>query len=139
MRAKRVDRANCNSVEATLSVIGGVWKPMIVYHLLSGRKRFMELTRLIPSATQRMITLQLREMEADGLLNRHVYAEVPPKVEYELSTLGESLEPVLKTLHYWGERYQQERYGSAPSFNCERNNSETHTADVVAQLANSNT
>ena len=139
MRAKRVDRANCNSVEATLSVIGGVWKPMIVYHLLSGRKRFMELTRLIPSATQRMITLQLREMEADGLLNRHVFAEVPPRVEYELTDLGESLEPVLKTLHYWGERYQQERYGTAPSFNCERSNSETDTKDDVTQLAISNT
>lgn len=119
MRAKRLDRANCNAVEATLSVIGGVWKPMIVYHLLGGRKRFMELTRLIPSATQRMITLQLREMEVDGLINRHVYAEVPPKVEYELTVHGQSLAPVLKTLYLWGERYQRERLGIEPAKRCE--------------------
>lgn len=121
MRGKRLDRANCCAVEATLSVIGGVWKPMIVYHLLGGRKRFMELTRLIPNATQRMITLQLRELEADGLINRYVYAEVPPKVEYELTSFGESLAPVLQTLHQWGERYQRERYGIEPTQACERN------------------
>ncbi len=103
-----------------MSVIGGVWKPMIVYHLLGGRRRFMELTRLIPNATQRMITLQLREMEADGLINRHVYAEVPPKVEYELTAFGESLAPVLQTLHQWGERYQRERYGIESMHSCER-------------------
>ena len=66
-------------VEATLSVIGGRWKPILVCHLLSGRKRFGELKRLTPNATERMITLQLRELEADGVVSRHVFAEVPPR------------------------------------------------------------
>lgn len=90
-----------------MSVIGGVWKPLILFHLLQGKKRFMELSRLIPNATQRMLTLQLRELEADGIIIRTVYPQVPPKVEYEISPFGQSLEPILISLKDWGEQYRQ--------------------------------
>ena len=106
MRIKRLDGKSGCAVEVTLSVIGGVWKPVILFHLLPGKKRFMELTRLIPNATQRMLTLQLRELEADGVIVREVYPQVPPKVEYALTPLGESLAPVLISLREWGESYR---------------------------------
>ncbi len=93
-------------VEATLSVIGGRWKPILVCRLLGGRKRFGELCRLAPNATQRMITLQLRELEADGIIARHVYAEVPPKVEYEVTDLGRSLEPIIRSMQAWGSDFK---------------------------------
>ena len=93
-------------VEATLSVIGGRWKPVLVCHLLAGRKRFGELRRLVPHATERMITLQLRELEADGVLRRHVYAEVPPRVEYELTAFGRTLEPILTSMQAWGHTFK---------------------------------
>lgn len=109
MRPRRYDWKTGCSVEATLSVIGGLWKPVILFHLLDGKRRFGELSRLVPSATQRMLTLQLRELEADGVVSRTVYPEVPPKVEYELTDFGRSLEPVLLTLRDWGARYQAQR------------------------------
>lgn len=96
-------------VEATLSVIGGRWKPVLVCHLLSGRKRFGELKRLVPNATERMITLQLRELEADGVIARHVFAEVPPRVEYEVTDYGKSLEPVLVSMQEWGRNFKARR------------------------------
>ncbi|WP_159716103.1 winged helix-turn-helix transcriptional regulator [Geminicoccus flavidas] len=100
---RRAGRTGC-AVEATLSVIGGVWKPVLLFHLLQGKLRFNALCRLTPSATARMITLQLRELEADGIVSRTVYPEVPPKVEYELTELGRSLEPVLLSMRDWGEQ-----------------------------------
>src|SRR5437660_3177283 len=87
---------NCHygcSVEAAMDVIGGKWKGLVLYHLLSGTKRFNELNRLIPSASIRMLTLQLRELEEDGVINRKVYPQVPPKVEYSLTDFGKELEP----------------------------------------------
>lgn len=96
-------------VEATLSVIGGRWKPVLVCHLLSGRKRFGELRRLTPNATERMITLQLRELEADGVVSRHVFAEVPPRVEYEVTPFGHSLEPILSLMQAWGRDFKMRR------------------------------
>ncbi len=96
-------------VEATLSVIGGRWKPVLVCHLLSGRKRFGELRRLTPNATERMITLQLRELESDGVVSRHVFAEVPPRVEYELTTFGRTLEPILNLMQTWGREFKHRR------------------------------
>ena len=93
-------------VEATLSVIGGRWKPVLVCHLLDGRKRFGELRRLTPNATERMITLQLRELEADGVVSRHVYAEVPPRVEYEVTEFGRSLEAILILMQEWGSAFK---------------------------------
>jgi DNA-binding HxlR family transcriptional regulator len=98
----RFERRTGCPVEMTVSVIGGLWKPLILFALLEKRRRFGELSRLIPGATQRMLALQLRELEADGVVNRIAYAEVPPRVEYELTNLGHSLEPVLLALHQWG-------------------------------------
>ena len=92
-------------VTATLDAIGGKWKPLIVYYLLQGTCRFGELRRHIPTVTQQMLTLQLRELERDGLVHRQVYAQVPPKVEYSLTPLGTSLEPVVATMTDWGQRY----------------------------------
>jgi DNA-binding HxlR family transcriptional regulator len=104
-------RTGC-PIEATVSVMGGVWKPLIFYALLGGRRRFGDLRRLVPGPTARILTLQLRELEADGIVVRTVYAEVPSRVEYELTPLGRSLEPVLSALHRWGVFYG-ERQGMA--------------------------
>lgn len=92
-------------VEATLELIGGKWKGIVLYYLLDGRLRFSELKRQVGDVTQRMLTKQLRELEAAGLVNRIVYAEVPPRVEYELTKEGKSLEPILAALKDWGEAH----------------------------------
>lgn len=102
-------RTGCD-VEATLSVVGGRWKPVLLCHLLDGRKRFGELRRLTPNATERMITLQLRELEADGVISRHVYAEVPPRVEYEATEFGRSLETILLLMQQWGSQFKARRF-----------------------------
>jgi len=102
---RRATKTGC-AVEATMSVLGGVWKPVLVFHLLDGKLRFNALCRLTPNATPRMITLQLRELEADGVIRRIVYPEVPPRVEYELTALGRTLEPILASLRDWGEAFQ---------------------------------
>ncbi len=93
-------------VDLVINVIGGKWKIIILFHLLDGSRRFNELHRLIPGVTQRMLTRQLRELEADQIISRKVYPEVPPKVEYALTEFGRSLEVVLQTLHQWGLEYQ---------------------------------
>ena len=92
------------AVERTLSLIDGKWKIVILYKLLRGTLRFNEIRRQIPAVTQRMLTHQLRELEADGLLVRTVYAQVPPRVEYSLSARGRSLEPVILALKDWGDQ-----------------------------------
>ena len=89
-------------VEATLELIGGKWKGIILYHLLDGKLRFSELKRQIPCVTQRMLTKQLRELEADGLVIRTVHPEVPPRVEYELTKEGKTLKSILNSLRNWG-------------------------------------
>jgi DNA-binding HxlR family transcriptional regulator len=96
-------------VEATLSVIGGKWKVLILWNLKDKIHRFGELRRKIPSITQKMLTQQLRELESDGLINRKVYAEVPPKVEYSLTDYGKSLKPVLNALCRWGTGYLEQK------------------------------
>ena len=92
-------------VEATLELIGGKWKGIVLFYLLDGRIRFSALKRRIGCITQRMLTKQLRELEADGLVNRIVYAEVPPRVEYELTKEGKSLKSLLNALKKWGESH----------------------------------
>lgn len=94
-------------VETTLGVIGGKWKPLILYYLTQGTCRYNALKRMLPHVTPQMLTLQLRELEQDGVVHREVYAEVPPKVEYSLTELGRSLEPILLAMLAWGEAYQQ--------------------------------
>lgn len=94
-------------VELTLQVIGGKWKPIILYRLAEEQvMRFSELKRTMPNITQKMLTQQLREMEADGMVHREVYPQVPPKVEYSLTEIGKSVVPVLKGLCQWGEAYE---------------------------------
>ncbi|WP_323772516.1 helix-turn-helix domain-containing protein [Antarctobacter sp.] len=107
--ARKYDWRTGSNVEATLSVIGGRWKPVILCNLLVGRLRFGELCRNMPNATQRMVTLQLRELESDGVIKRHVFAEVPPRVEYELTELGRSLEPVLSVMREWGIAFKKRK------------------------------
>ncbi len=106
---KRLNSKSGCAVEVTLSVMGGTWKPIILFHLLHGKKRFGELGRGIGGITQRMLTLQLRELEEAGIVQRTVYAEVPPRVDYELTALGHSLQPVLIAMRNWGTRYTQDR------------------------------
>jgi DNA-binding HxlR family transcriptional regulator len=98
-------RPGC-AVEATLDLIDGKWKGVILFHLQGGTQRFGELRRRMPGITQRMLTKQLRALEDDNLVIRKVYAEVPPRVEYRLSEIGESLRPVIDTLRAWGESHQ---------------------------------
>lgn len=107
MKRQNFSRRPGCSVEATLDLIDGKWKGVILYHLQVGTQRFGELRRRMPNITQRMLTKQLRALETDGLVIRKVYAEVPPRVEYTLSELGESLRPVIDILKAWGESHQQ--------------------------------
>ena len=93
------------ALELTMDLIGGKWKLIILWHLLDGSKRFNELNKLIPAITQKMLTTQLRELEAKGLVNRKVYPEVPPKVEYSLTDFGRSLEKILNDLCEWSHEY----------------------------------
>lgn len=104
-RHSHFDRIPGCFMEATLSLIDGKWKGVILFHLLDGPVRFNEVRRRIHCLTQRMLTAQLRELEADGLVVRTVYPQVPPKVEYSLSALGESLSPVFHALGAWGEAH----------------------------------
>jgi len=93
-------------VEATLELIGGKWKGLLLYHLLQGgTQRFNALKRSLPNITQRMLTNQLRELEESGLVFRKVYAEVPPRVEYSLTEQGRTLAPVIHELKVWGDAY----------------------------------
>jgi DNA-binding HxlR family transcriptional regulator len=95
--------------ELAMEIVGGKRKLVILEHLRDGVRRFGELQRLLPAITPRMLTRQLRELEADGIVHRHVYPEVPPKVEYSLTDTGRSLEPLLGELRTWGERYRADR------------------------------
>lgn len=93
-------------VETTLMLIGDKWKVLILRDLLTGTKRFGELKRSVGNVSQKVLTAQLRAMEESGLLTRKVYAEVPPRVEYSLTELGQSLKPILDTMKNWGEEYK---------------------------------
>ena len=93
-------------VETTLTLIGSKWKVLILRDLMPGTKRFGELRRSIGGVSQKVLTAQLRDMEACGLVDRQVYAEVPPRVEYSLTELGRSLRPILDAMWAWGEAYK---------------------------------
>ena len=95
-------------VETTLTLISDKWKVLILRDLMNGTMRFGELKKSIGHVTQKVLTAQLRQMEASGLLTRKVYAEVPPRVEYTLTELGYSLKPVMDAMWAWGENYQQQ-------------------------------
>lgn len=100
------DKNNYNCpVEVTLELIGGKWKSLILWHLSQKTLRFSELGKLIPKATQKMLTQQLRDLEKDGLITRKVYPEVPPRVEYSLSDFGKSIWPILDGMCTWGSGY----------------------------------
>lgn len=93
-------------VETTLTLIGSKWKVLILRDLLTGTRRFGELKKSIGGVSQKVLTAQLRDMEACGLLTRRVYAEVPPRVEYTLTDLGQSLRPILEAMSDWGAEYK---------------------------------
>lgn len=93
-------------VETTLTLIGDKWKVLILRDLMTGTKRFGELKKCVGNVSQKVLTVQLRAMEANGLVHREVYAEVPPRVEYSLTDLGRSLKPILDAMWSWGENYK---------------------------------
>lgn len=93
------------AVDVALDAVGGKWKPLVIYRLRHGTLRFGQLQRAIPKVTQRMLTLQLRELERDGLVHRTVYPEVPPRVEYGLTATAINLLPILEALGRWAQRH----------------------------------
>ena len=93
-------------VETTLTLIGDKWKVLILRDLLPGKKRFGELKKSLGKVSQKVLTAQLRDMESNGLVSRKVYPEVPPRVEYSLTELGQSLKPILDAMQDWGEEYK---------------------------------
>ncbi|MCL2020462.1 MAG: helix-turn-helix transcriptional regulator [Oscillospiraceae bacterium] len=113
------NKINC-PVVATLDMIGGKYKALILWHLIDGTRRFGELRKLIPQATQKMLTQQLRELEGDNLIIRKVYPVVPPKVEYSLSKLGKSITPILEEMRKWGTEYMKKNGIEANCFMTER-------------------
>ena len=121
---KRLNSKSGCAVEVTLSVMGGTWKPVILFHLLPGKKRFSELSRTIGGPTritQRMLTLQLRELEEAGIVLRTVHAEVPPRVDYALTELGLSLKPVLIAMRNWGIAYSKNFAQAEPMHDTDQN------------------
>ncbi|MFM6929008.1 MAG: winged helix-turn-helix transcriptional regulator [Bdellovibrio sp.] len=103
-KAKKSKPAPC-PVTKTMQVIGGKWKPMILFNLLSGKKRFNELQRLSGNPSARVLTLQLRELEDDKIIKREVFDQIPPRVEYFLTTKGKSLSDVLEMMARWGAEH----------------------------------
>lgn len=99
----------CN-LEVTMEVIGGKWKGLVLHYLIKGPKRTSELKRLVHGITQKMLIQTLRELEASGLVNRKMFNQVPPKVEYSTTELGQSLEPILRALCQWGEGYADKTF-----------------------------
>lgn len=108
MRPSTEHAASVCPVEVTVSIVGGSWKLTIVQKLLAGTRRFGELRRDVGGVTDRVLTRQLRELESDGLVHREVFAEVPPRVEYSLTTRGESLQPLVEMMDDWGRQWTAE-------------------------------
>jgi DNA-binding HxlR family transcriptional regulator len=114
MQSRVAEVAEECTVELAMTILGGKWKLVILRHLLTGTRRFGELHRAMPGITPRMLTRQLRELEADGLVRRTVYPQVPPKVEYTVTELGESLRDITDRLERWGQWYRERRTGDPP-------------------------
>lgn len=106
-------------VERTLSMLAGKWKPIILFHLMSGTKRFNQLCRLMPRATQQMLITQLKQLEADGIIQRVAYPVIPPKVEYSLTDLGRELIPIFEKLLVWGEMYASQHVAATTKQTCD--------------------
>jgi DNA-binding HxlR family transcriptional regulator len=106
MRKKRdfLSNEGC-PVEATLEVIGGKWKGILIYLLISDKRRFSELKRALPDVTQRILTKQLRELEKSKVIQRKIYPEIPPRVEYSLTEFGTTLKPIVLAMKTWGEKF----------------------------------
>lgn len=98
------------TLEVAMSIIGGKWKPLIVYHLTQKSLRTSELKRMIQGITQKMLIQQLRELEQDGIVSRKIYNQVPPKVEYSVTKFGMLMAPFLKSMCEWGETYLEETF-----------------------------
>lgn len=107
MTAKIKDNYEKCPVETALDVLLGKWKILILWYLRAETKRFSELQKLLPHTTQKMLVQKLRELEVDGIVIRKVYPVVPPKVEYSLSTYGQTLKPIIKSLYLWGEKHKE--------------------------------
>ena len=107
IEAKAKNELPACPVETTLTLIGDKWKVLILRDLMPGTKRFGELKKSIGSVSQKVLTAQLRAMEDSGLVHREVYAEVPPRVEYSLTALGRSLQPILTAMQQWGDDYKR--------------------------------
>ena len=105
-----MDERNC-PVGLTTDIIGGKWKPLILFHLQDKTRRFGELQKLIPETTKKMLTQRLRELERDGIIRRKVYAQVPPRVEYSLTRHGQSLRPILELMSAWGKKHRTRHGG----------------------------
>ncbi|MGN0528017.1 MAG: winged helix-turn-helix transcriptional regulator [Eubacterium sp.] len=106
MPANKLKELPSCPVETTLTLIGNKWTVLILRDLMTGTKRFGELKKSVGNVSQKVLTAQLRDMESNGLVNRKVYAEVPPRVEYSLTQLGQSLKPILNAMQNWGEEYK---------------------------------
>ncbi|MNN06445.1 putative HTH-type transcriptional regulator YtcD [compost metagenome] len=107
---KKTDKIYNTAVEATLEVIGGKWKPVILFYLTFGKKRNNEFKSLIPAITQKMLTQHLRELEEEGVILRTSYNQVPPRVEYELTDYGWSLKELLHMMCRWGDSHIERKY-----------------------------
>lgn len=107
MKNKTIPKHFC-PVTCTLQIIGGKWKPIILWILKDGTKRFSQLKSFMPGVTQKMLTQQLRELEKDNIISRKVFAEVPPRVEYSLTERGLTLYPILHTMSAWGTEYMKD-------------------------------
>lgn len=105
MKKERFNPYNC-AVVRTVGYIGGKWKPIILIRLMNGSVRFGKLAVQMPDISRKILTMQLRELEEDGLILRHSYSEKPPRVEYELSALGKTLIPILKAMYEWGTQME---------------------------------
>ncbi len=104
---KKIQIRSASPVDYTMRTIGGKWKPIVLYLISSGINRFGLLKRGIPDISKQMLTRQLRELEADGLITRKIYAEIPPRVEYFMSKKGTSILPIIDSMYAWGEEHMR--------------------------------